>query len=128
MVTHFIEASDGIAHGKFMLARLDGAELRVRSALPGFEGERLQRVGGARRLNHRSTLVLDLQTGNGAAFFIGTGYWRADLERTGPIHVCPMFRPFLAWLYGQDVGDAPDSIRELPRYVEVSPFSAPRSD
>ena len=123
MITHFIEASDGVAHGKFMLGRLGGHELGLRSALPGFEEQRLLRVGGLRRLNDRSTLVVDLQTGNGAAFFISRGLWSADLQRTGPIHVCPMFRPFLKWLYEQKVPHPPiTAICDLPRYVEIDPL------
>jgi hypothetical protein len=121
MVTHFIEASDGMMHGKFMLGRLDSAELGVRSALPGSEEDPLMRVGGRRRLNERSTLIVDLQTGNGAAFFIGGGLWIADLNRTGPIHVCPMFPPFLKWLYEQKVPDFPaTAIEQLPRYVRIT--------
>ena len=51
-----------------MLGRLSKVEAAARSALPGYESESLWTIGGRRRLNPRSTLVLDLQTGEGAAF------------------------------------------------------------
>ena len=121
MITHFLEASDNLAYGKFMLARLDGDEINAPSALPGYEGSSLLRLGGLRRFNERSTLIVDLQTGNAAVFFISDGGdWKADLNRTGPIHVCPMFRPMLKWLYEQKVpAHPPAAIQQLPHFVEI---------
>lgn len=123
MVTHFIEAGNDLNHGKFMLGRLTREELAARSALPGFEEEPLVRVGGLRRLNARSTLVVDLQTGNGAAFFMN-GYAVADLRKAG-IHVCPMFPPFLTWLYQQGLAEGKGDITQLPRYVHFDMAGAP---
>ena len=121
VITHLIEASDNAAYGKFLIARLDD-ELHASSALPGYEGSPLLRLGGLRRFNENSTLIVDLQTGNAAVFFISNGgSWEADLNRTGPIHVCPMFRPFLKWLYEQKVPvHPPAAIQDLPRFVEVT--------
>jgi hypothetical protein len=118
VITHFIEAGgNDFNHGKFMLGRLTSEELATRSALPGYENERLTRVGGLRRLNERSTLVVDLQTGEGAVFFLD-GYYKADLEKT-KIWVCPMFEPFLQWLYQQDLAGGKGDITKLPRYVDL---------
>ena len=50
--------------------------------------------------NRRALWVLDLQTCEGAAFTPG-GSASADLMKHR-IHVCPLFEPFLDWLYGQD--------------------------
>jgi hypothetical protein len=60
--------------------------------------------------------VLDLQTGEGA-FFKPGGYAHADLEKHR-IWVCPLFEPFLEWLYawyreGLDIEGLPDVV-ELP--------------
>lgn len=121
VITHFIEASQtaaGFNHGKFMLGRLSEVEAAARSALPGYEDESLWTVGGRRRLNPRSTLVLDLQTGEGAAFAL-RGLAVADLAAR-EIWVCPMFEPFLVWLYQQGLGDGSGDIKALPRFVTLS--------
>lgn len=63
--------------------------------------------------------VLDLQTGEGAYFGLG-GSASADLRRNA-IWVCPLYEPFLEWLYQQhregggrlDLDDLPDVV-ELP--------------
>src|SRR4051794_28790330 len=120
MITHFIEASqsaDGFNHGKFMLGRLSKVEAAARSALPGYESESLWTISGRRRLNPRSTLVLDLQTGEGAAFAL-RGLAVADLAAS-KIWVCPMFEPFLCWLYEQGLGDGSGDIKALPRFVAL---------
>lgn len=57
--------------------------------------------------------VLDLQTGEGA-FFRPGGYAAADLEKHR-VWVCPLFEPFLEWLYRQDLTD----LGQLPRLVEL---------
>jgi hypothetical protein len=58
--------------------------------------------------------VLDLQTGEGATFRHG-GMASADLNKHR-IWVCPMFEPFLAWLYQQDLHelDALPAVINLP--------------
>lgn len=63
--------------------------------------------------------VLDLQTGEGAYFRPG-GYAKADLDRH-KIWVCPMFEPFLTWLYKQDLSD----LDALPAGVELTEDEAP---
>ena len=59
-------------------------------------------------------VVLDLQTGEGAIFMPG-GLAAADLDKHG-IWVCPLFEPFLAWLYKQDLSD----LDALPAVVEIT--------
>lgn len=58
--------------------------------------------------------VLDLQTGEGAYFRHG-GCAVADLNKHA-IWVCPLYEPFLVWLYGQkpDLATLPESV-ELPQ-------------
>lgn len=56
-------------------------------------------------------LVLDLETGEGAIFKPG-GFAKADLDKR-KIWVCPMFEPFLTWLYKQDRSD----LSKLPSLV-----------
>jgi len=55
--------------------------------------------------------VMDLQTLEGAAFRHG-GYAKADLDKHR-IWVCPLFEPFLTWLYTQDAAQ----LGELPQPV-----------
>lgn len=111
MQTHFIEASHGGTGnwGKFMLGRFTEEEWATHSALP----EALdQRLLGGRGWAPFHLWVSDLQTGEGAIFRPG-GLASADLEKH-EIWVCPMFEPFLVWLYKQDLAD----LTKLPRYVE----------
>lgn len=117
MIVKFIEASDGTAHGKFMLARMD-AELATRSGLPGYEDEPLMTVGGRRKFNSHSTLVVDLQTGRGAALALDP-FSYTKLDEGGRMWVCPMFRPFLKWLCLQGLGMGAGDITALPSYVEI---------
>lgn len=128
MNVHFIEATQAefnLNHGKFMLARFTPEEARAKSALPGYEQESLWRIGGLRNMRPGMTLVLDLQTGEGAAFTLVDRHGdpdhtaRYDLAKH-KIWVCPMFEPFLGWLYGQtQLGESETAIQALPRYVEI---------
>jgi hypothetical protein len=63
--------------------------------------------------------VWDLQTGEGAIFLPG-GSAQADLSQRN-IWVCPLYEPFLIWLYQQDLSD----LQALPDYVELpdAPFA-----
>lgn len=94
-------------HGKFMLGRFD------------VERERGQLVGDVPypllnpRWHPATLLVLDLETGEGALFTPG-GMPSADL-RKHKIWVCPMFEPFLEWLYQQDTSD----LDALPNVVAL---------
>lgn len=120
MKTAFVEASNGHNWGKFMVAQFTDDEWRLRSAMPGAENDRLIYGRGWDRAH---VLVLDLQTGEGAMFRWG-GLARADLNKTR-IWVCPLFEPFLEWLYSvnKDVSIA-GWLDSLPRYVELpdAPF------
>lgn len=62
--------------------------------------------------------MLDLETGEGALFLPG-GYASADLDKH-KVWVCPLFEPFLAWLYKQDLQD----LSKLPDLVDLpdAPF------
>ena len=118
MVTKFIEVTQavegGFNHGKFMLGRF-AEEWDERSALDHALGAEpppslLRRCGWM----ERHLFVLDLQTGEGAIFLPG-GSAKADLDKH-KVWVCPMFEPFLVWLYAQDLTllDALPELVELP--------------
>lgn len=111
MKTKFIEVTNNNQNwGKFMLFRF-GAEEYLREAMmatPEFAGTSLLKHVG---WNPDMIWVMDLQTREGAAFLPG-GYVKADLEKHR-VWVCPMFEPFLEWLYKQDVSDLdklPDTV------------------
>lgn len=57
--------------------------------------------------------VLDLATREGAAFKPG-GLAKADLEKH-KVWVCPLFQPFLEWLYKQDLTD----LEALPSMINL---------
>lgn len=115
MKTHFIEATDGVAHGKFMLGRLDAGEAMTETALPGLTGSIFRNSGGSRKFRPALTLVLDLQTAQGAGFLLTDPFTvRAELHALNA-WVCPMYRPTVLWL--SERGELPFS--ELPRYVEI---------
>lgn len=67
--------------------------------------------------------VLDLQTGEGA-FFLPRGLAHADLEKHR-IWVCPLFEPFLEWLYDRYRANPRLDIDELPDVAELpdAPFA-----
>ena len=112
METKLIEATQGIRGGfnwgKFCVARFD-AEWERPAAIDDSAASLLLRCGWG----PRHVWVLDLQTGEGA-FFQPPGSAHADLQSHG-IWVCPMFEPFLTWLYQQDLSD----LGELPDIVEI---------
>lgn len=102
--------------GKFMFMVPD-EEWACRSQVSTeFGGPLLTALGWS----DRHLWVLDLQTGEGAFFKVG-GWAKADLAKHR-IWVCPLFEPFLEWLYeryrenpGLDglIGSLPDVV-ELP--------------
>lgn len=108
MLTKFIEASNGFNWGKFMVAQFAPDEWAVPS-----------RVGPPYSLLHQRgwspahVLVVDLETGEGALFRPG-GLVAADLKKHR-IWVCPLYEPFLEWLYLQDLTD----LASLPDRVEL---------
>ena len=115
MITKIIEATNyprGMNWGKFMVAKFDNDEWLRNSKIPECDNGRpmLPQLGWCSK---RHFWVLDLQTGEGALFAWG-GLPIADLE-SHKIWVCPLFQPFLEWLYQQDLND----IAKLPDTVEL---------
>ncbi len=108
MKTKIIEVTGTMNWGKFMLMRFD-KEWETKSQID--EGQLLlRRLGWS--TDH--LWVLDLQTGEGA-FFLPGGFAKSDLNKH-KIWVCPMYEPFLEWLYGQDLTDIsklPDTLKLL---------------
>lgn len=115
MITKFIEAHDATKFnwGKFMVCRFTNDEWFYRSAVAADDG-RHQRLLFGRGWTLAHLLVLDLQTGEGAIFMPG-GLATADLNRKHKIWVCPLFEPFLTWLYTQDTHD----LDALPNVVNL---------
>lgn len=112
MLTKIIEVTNGERNwGKFMLGRPDAEWNRlVRIAEDPVPRTLLSTIGWTRH----HLWVLDLQTGEGACFLPG-GMPSADLNKHR-VWVCPMFEPFLAWLYQQNLSDLaalPDTL-DLP--------------
>jgi len=113
MKTKFIEVTNGPRNwGKFLILRFDSEYGHDSRVSPGMK---LLNVTG---WNPECVLVFDLQTREGAAFLPG-GSVKADLEKH-KIWVCPMFEPFLEWLYAQDLRD----LDALPAHVDLpdAPF------
>jgi hypothetical protein len=120
MKTKIIEASQssqGGNWGKFLIGRFD-TEWDHPSHLPGSaEGRPLLQ---ARMRNPQAMLVLDLETNEGA-MFVPYGMATADLNKH-QIWVCPLFEPFLNWLYDffRDFsGDVDAAFDALPHYTEL---------
>lgn len=113
MKTRFIEVTNGHAAnwGKFLVGVFDERELAHRSVI-----DHRPLVWG-RGWGPGHVFVLDLQTGEGATFKMG-GIASADLEKHR-VWVCPLFEPFLAWLYVQ-----PDPLA-IPAHVDLpdAPFA-----
>lgn len=103
----------GMNWGKFMVARFTESEWERRSKVGG------QIMLAERGWSKDNLLVLDLQTGEGAVFK-PKGYAKGDLDKHA-LWVCPLFEPFLGWLYEQDLTD----IEKLPALVKIkNPASA----
>mgnify|MGYP001618161376 CR=1 FL=1 len=117
METKIIEARNAEVGnwGKFMVGRFDIDEWSRTSILPGADSPLplLSRVGWG----PHHIFVMDLQTGEGAIFRHG-GFAPADLTNHA-IWVCPLYEPFLTWLYQQDLSD----LAHLPDLVDLdAPF------
>jgi len=125
MRTYLFEATQSISggfanHGKFLVGVFD-EEWQMRSLLSDYPIMPY-------RWDHRSVLVMDLETGEASIFtpeprkpasnFCKASY---DLNEKHSIWVCPMFEPFLDWLYQQELA----KIDSLPRLVELpdAPFA-----
>jgi hypothetical protein len=115
MKTHIIEVTSAreFKWGKFMLMQFD-SEWEYRSKLPEAGSYPLLRAIGVGR---DGVGVLDLQTGEGAIFYPRKSAMpSADLQKHR-IWVCPMYEPFLGWLYQQDLA----YIKALPHLVRLGP-------
>jgi hypothetical protein len=127
----FIEATNGPQNwGKFMVARFDEEWKRMSEVL---QEEMLpimklaaERVGMPPQVPLRvppllhgigwsagDIIVFDLQTCEGAAFSPG-GSAHYDLMKH-KVWVCPLFEPFLTWLYKQDLSD----LAKLPKRIDL---------
>jgi hypothetical protein len=103
VITKFIEAvsaDDGAYgnHGKFAVACFEPHEWGVPSIIDIEQGHITSLVARCGWTTEHF-FVLDLQTGEGALFKLG-GYAKADLDKHA-VWVCPLFEPFLEWLYEQ---------------------------
>ncbi len=108
MKTKIIEAfSDAGNWGKFLVGRLED-EIGPPSA-----ARHQARLLASRGWSAKDLIVFDLETGEGAVFSPG-GLAAADLEKHR-IQVCPLFLPFLEWLYRQDLHD----LGSLPERVTL---------
>ncbi len=109
MHTKIVELSNGFNWGKFLVCRFDDNEWRRRSALDARNATPLlSRCGW----DDQHLGVFDLATGEGA-FFRPGGSARHDLDKHG-VWVCPMFEPFLAWLYRH-----PESWTDFDKLPEI---------
>ena len=116
METKFIEATQGQNWGKFCLGRFTKEEWDRTACPPHGQWNGSETKTSLLRQRGWSTdhiLVLDIETGEGA-FFRPGGFAVADLNKH-KIWVCPMFEPFLGWLYQQDLSD----LNKLPGLVEI---------
>lgn len=118
MKSTIVEVTNGPNNwGKFLLCQYEEKEITYRS-----------RVGGINLFhcigeNHNIVWVLDLQTGEGARFLPkGHGMASIDLEKHR-IWVCPLFEPFLNWLYANPQHHA--DVRTAPSLVDLpdAPFA-----
>lgn len=114
MQTFIFEAAhspDGGNYGKFMVG-VFGSEWSYRSGVD--PGARLLRQRG---WGFGHMLVMDLQTGEGFTTH-ASGSAHAELCKTR-IWVCPLFEPWLTWLYRQLRGnsDILAVLRDLERVV-----------
>ena len=120
MNTRFVEATQslerGFNHGKFMVAWFDDEELgRPARIGPLSSTPLVTRCGWTTQ----HLMVTDLQTGEGAIFRPG-GLASVDLDKHR-VWVCPMFEPFLVWLYGFLRERPPDDLPELVELPDAEP-------
>jgi hypothetical protein len=115
METKFIEAhGNGFNWGKFMVAKFTPEDWDKSSDVT--KSKSLLKACG---WDYGHILVVDLQTGEGSIFRHG-GFASADLNTKHQIWVCPLFEPFLTWLYTQDVSN----LENLPSSVELQKAEA----
>jgi len=125
METRFVEAGQAPAKGgnwgRFMVARLTTDEWHRPSHFPdrdraeaGLPPQKIMRSTG---WHYTDVIVWDLVTGEGAMFVPG-GIAQADLQKH-QIWVCPMFEPFLSWLYEFIAEHGVTWLEELPAVVTL---------
>lgn len=111
MITKLFEATQDVEgsgnYGKFLVCIPD-SEWLLRTELAEEYSFGVLRSNGWGRSH---VLVIDLATGEGGRFRLG-GHAGADLNKHR-IWVCPLFEPFLWWLYKQ----TPEEIPNLPQLV-----------
>jgi hypothetical protein len=108
MHVQLIEATNGFNWGKFLVMKLD-AEWSIESQVD--PGRPLLRARGWR---DRLRIVFDIETGEGASFYVQpNGHAASDLHKH-QIWVCPLFEPFLIWLYRQE------DLDNLPKLVDLN--------
>ncbi len=110
MDLHVVEATNGFNWGKFAVSRFGPTEWAWRSSI---DTESTRPLLAQRGWSRDHLWVFDLQTGEAALFRPG-GNAHADLNNHR-IWVCPMFEPFLAWLWRQDL----DDLTKLPNLVTL---------
>lgn len=118
MDTRFVEVTNGPNNwGKFAVCQFTVEEWQSRSAI---DPKRSLLAGRGWTPEHM--LVLDLQTGEGA-IFAPWGLASADLNQKHKIWVCPLFEPFLNWLYLRY--RAGGMFETLPVHVDIpdAPFA-----
>lgn len=99
MIARIIEVTNNDQNwGKFMVMRFD-TEWQRKSMMSSSQMPLLRQLGWT----PEHIWVLDLQTGEGV-YVRPDGMASADLNKH-KVWVCPMFEPFLAWLYAQDLTD-----------------------
>lgn len=121
MRTKIVEVTNGPRNwGKFLIGQFD-TEWTHKSVVSPSEF-----LLAGRGYSKNQILVLDLQTGEGA-IFSPNGLAKADLDKH-KIWVCPMFEPFLTWLYEQkdpfeiaDHVDLPDAEFAFAGYRRPGP-------
>lgn len=125
MKVKLVEVTNGERNwGKFLLGRFD-SEWEYASVIDG------RSIIAGRGWDRHTLLVLDLQTGEGALFRPG-GLASADLNKH-QVWVCPMYEPFLNWLWKQpdpmDIPahvDLPDAEFQMSGYRREGPSDAER--
>lgn len=113
MKLHFIEATSTAGNwGKFAVGQLTFEEWTAPSeAGPATDPRSLMSQCGWTLFD--GLWVLDLQTGEGA-FFTPAGHAKADLDKHR-IWVCPLFEPFLTWLYK----NVTKNLDDLPAHIHL---------
>lgn len=120
MKSTFVEVTNGPCNwGKFLVCQYTKDEIFYSSL-----------VGNTNLLNSigdspDAIWILDLQTGEGARFYCRSaldGSAECDLKKH-KIWVCPLFEPFLQWLYQHP--DHCKDVATLPGHIEIldAPFA-----